>query len=299
MLIVVIPVIVLTLLFAWKYRASRWKAEYARKSLNTKALDAAMWLVPAFIVLALAVISWTMTHRLDPFRPIENKGKPLTIQVISLDWKWLFIYPDQKVAAVDEVAFPVNVPVHFFITSDTVMNSFFIPQLGSQIYAMAGMETKLNLEADETGKYLGENTQYSGDGFSHMRFDAMATTREDFYRWVATVRQSPETLDKDRLTEIEKPSARVPVEHFSSVTPKLFEAIISKYMSMGGDEPMPAAGQGADAGASGEDEVMLDFEFEFEGDFDARSAPPAGTDAAAAPEPSHPASKHNAIEEED
>jgi cytochrome o ubiquinol oxidase subunit 2 len=299
MLIVVVPVIALSIAIPWRYRATNTKATYAPDWAHSSLIEIVVWLVPALIVGALGYLVWTSTHRLDPYKPIASSVPPLEVQAVSLDWKWLFIYPDLGIATLNQLVFPTKTPLSLRITSDTVMTAFFVPQLGSQIYAMAGMETKLNLEADETGKYLGENTQYSGDGFSHMRFDAMATTREDFYRWVATVRQSPETLDKDRLTEIEKPSARVPVEHFSSVTPKLFEAIISKYMSMGGDEPMPAAGQGADAGAGGEDEVMLDFEFEFEGDFDARSAPPAGTDAAAAPEPSHPASKHNAIEEED
>jgi cytochrome o ubiquinol oxidase subunit II len=229
MLIVVIPVIVLTLLFAWKYRASRWKEEYARKSLNTKALDAAMWLVPAFIVLVLAIVSWTMTHRLDPFRPIENKGKPLAIQVISLDWKWLFIYPDQKVAAVDEVAFPVNVPVHFFITSDTVMNSFFIPQLGSQIYAMAGMRTELYLIADKPGTYAGFSANISGVGFSGMYFKARALSQEEFDKWLQEARAAPVRLDMEEYGRLKKPSEPNVVTYYSSADPNLFFDVIGQY----------------------------------------------------------------------
>jgi cytochrome o ubiquinol oxidase subunit 2 len=229
MLIVVIPVIVLTLLFAWKYRASRRKTKYARKPLKTKALDAAMWLVPACIVLALAVISWHMSHRLDPFRPIEDRGEPLTIQVVSLDWKWLFIYPAQKVAAVDEVAFPVNVPVHFLITSDTVMNSFFIPQLGSQIYAMAGMRSELYLIADTPGAYAGFSANISGVGFSGMTFSARALSEEQFEGWLRTARAAPVKLDREEYRRLKKPSEPHVVTYYSSADPDLFSDIIGEY----------------------------------------------------------------------
>jgi len=293
MLIVVVPVIALSILIPWRYRATNTKATYAPHWAHSNLIEAIVWLVPALIVGALGVLVWNSTHRLDPYKPIESNAPPLEVEAVSLDWKWLFIYPQLGIATLNQLVFPAKTPLTLRITSDTVMTAFFVPQLGSQIYAMAGMETKLNLEADKTGKYLGENTQYSGSGFSYMRFDGMATTKQDFDRWVEKVKRSPETLDQTRFAEIEKPSARVPVEHFSSVTPKLFESIIAKYMSMGGDKTMsmPAAGQ--DSGPGGMNMAIAGSE----GDPDPGSNP-AGTDATATSEPSHPATDHDATREE-
>jgi cytochrome o ubiquinol oxidase subunit 2 len=292
MLIVVVPVIALSILIPWRYRATNTKATYAPHWAHSTLIEVVVWLVPALIVGALGVLVWSSSHRLDPYKPISSDVLPLEVEAVSLDWKWLFIYPQLGIATLNQLVFPAKTPLSLRITSDTVMTSFFIPQLGSQIYAMAGMETRLNLEADDTGSYLGENTQYSGDGFSHMRFDAMATTSEDFYRWVATVRQSPETLDQDQLSEIEKPSARVPVEHFSSVTPKLFDSIIAKYMSMASKESMPAAGQREGAGRSN----MLMFDFD--GNSNPGGTSPAETDEAAVIESVHPGAQHHATPEE-
>ena len=229
MLLIVVPVIFMALLFAWKYRASRKPEATPRKPLNAKVMELFMWLVPAGIVGALAVIGWTMTHRLDPYRPIQGQGAPLVVQVIALDWKWLFIYPDQKVAAVNEVAFPVNVPVRFLLTSDTVMNSFFIPQLGSQIYAMAGMRSELNLIADKAGAYSGFSANISGLGFSGMKFQAHALPGEQFNRWVRAARAAPLTLDKTEYRRLTKPSRNNPVVYYSSTDPALFMDVISKY----------------------------------------------------------------------
>ena len=149
MLIVVIPVIVLTLWFAWKYRASNTSATYLPNWSYSHRIEAVCWAVPCAIIVVLGVLTWKTTHQLDPFRPIDSKVKPITIEVVSLDWKWLFIYPEQHIATVNEIQFPAGTPVNFRITSDTVMNVFFIPQLGSQIYAMAGMQTQVNLIANE------------------------------------------------------------------------------------------------------------------------------------------------------
>jgi cytochrome o ubiquinol oxidase subunit 2 len=292
MLIVVVPVIVLSILIPWRYRATNTKATYTPDWAHSILIEVVVWLVPALIVGALGVLMWGSTHRLDPYKPIASDVPPLEVEAVSLDWKWLFIYPQLSIATLNQLVFPAKTPLSLRITSDTVMTSFFVPQLGSQIYAMAGMETKLNLEADKTGKYLGENTQYSGNGYSYMRFDAMATTKEDFDRWVEKVKRSPEVLDHERLAEIEKPSARVPVEHFSGVTPKLFDSIIAKYMSMGGDESMPAAGQGAGTG------LMDELRFDFERNSKPGGPPPAGTDTAAPPEPVHPATQPTATPEE-
>jgi cytochrome o ubiquinol oxidase subunit 2 len=229
MLIVVVPIIVLTPLFVWKYRASRWKQEHAARPLYSKTLDAVLWLVPAAIVVVLGTINWHMSHRLDPFQPIASQAKPLDIQVISLDWKWLFIYPDEKIAVVNETAFPVNVPVTFHITSDTVMNSFFIPQLGSQIYAMAGMHTEVHLIADTVGEYLGISSNISGLGFSGMHFPARAMSPEDFTRWVSSAKASRKKLDMETYRQLGKPSYHNPVTYFTLAEPRLFQSVIGKY----------------------------------------------------------------------
>jgi cytochrome o ubiquinol oxidase subunit II len=180
MLIVVIPVIALTLLFAWRYRASNKNAEYRPNWSHSTGIEIAVWTIPTLIILFLGVLTWTSTHELDPYRPLESSVKPINVEVVALDWKWLFIYPDLGIASVNQLAIPVGTPVNFNITSDSVMNSFFIPQLGGQIYAMAGMQTKLHLIADEAGDYAGESANFSGKGFSDMKFRAIATSPADF-----------------------------------------------------------------------------------------------------------------------
>lgn len=297
MLIVVLPVIALSILIPWRYRATNTKATYAPGWAHSNLIEVVVWLVPALIVGALGFLVWTSTHRLDPYKPISSDVPPLEVEAVSMDWKWLFIYPQLGIATLNQLVFPAKTPLSLRITSDTVMTAFFVPQLGSQIYAMAGMETKLNLQADETGKYLGENTQYSGDGFSHMRFDAMATTKADFDRWVEKVKRSPQSLDKVRLAQIEQPSASVPVEHFSSVTPKLFESIIAKYMPMMGDDVQmstPASGQNAD----GMGMTMTVSAGERSGDEASRAVAAAESGSATASEPLTAATKHHATPEE-
>jgi cytochrome o ubiquinol oxidase subunit 2 len=229
MLIVVVPAIVLTLSFAWKYRATNRKAQYAPKWEHSKAVEAVIWLVPLAIVLVLGTVTWISTHKLDPFRPLEPGAKPLTIEVVSLDWKWLFIYPDQGIASVNEVAFPSGVPVTFEVTSDSVMNSFFIPQLGSQIYSMAGMRTEVHLKADHPGTYDGISANFSGAGFSGMGFKALAVPAKQFEDWVGAARKSPLELGQSEYERLAKPSENNPVEYFSAVTPGLFRDIIDKY----------------------------------------------------------------------
>lgn len=251
MLIVVVPVILLSLWIPRHYRAGNTKATYDPGWTHSNTLEAVVWLVPALIVAALGALVWVSTHRLDPYKPIASTVPPVEVQAISMDWKWLFIYPQFGIATVNQLVFPANTPLSLRITSDTVMTAFFVPQLGSQIYAMAGMETRLNLQADAPGSYLGENAQYSGKGFSQMHFEARATSREDFDRWVGKVRRSPDTLDKSRLVRLENPGAAAPVEHFSEVTPNLFETIVGKYSSMpwDGATPMPGEAGRSDPGA--------------------------------------------------
>jgi cytochrome o ubiquinol oxidase subunit 2 len=230
MLIVVIPVILLTLYFAWKYRASNTSATYTPNWSYSHRIEAVVWAVPIAIILVLGTITWKSTHELDPFRPLESKVKPITIEVVSLDWKWLFIYPDQHIATVNEVQFPANTPVNFKITSDTVMNVFFIPRLGSQIYAMAGMETQVHLIADQPGVYDGMSSNFSGAGFPDMIFKATASSPADFDAWVAKVKASGNKLGLDNYVELAKPSTKDPVKYFSTVEPVLFAAVLDKYM---------------------------------------------------------------------
>ncbi|SMF40059.1 ubiquinol oxidase subunit II [Pseudogulbenkiania subflava] len=231
MLLVVVPVILMTLGFAWKYRASNKSATYDPKWSHSGKIEAVVWIIPIIIVSFLAVITWNSTHKLDPYRPLDSAVKPINVQVVSLDWKWLFIYPDLNIASVNQLVFPANTPVNFKITSDAAMNSFFIPQLGGQIYSMAGMQTKLHLIANEPGSYDGMSANYSGAGFSGMKFKATATaTPAEFDAWVKQVR-SGKPLDATSYAQLLNQSENNPVQHFSSVTPGLFYGVLNKYMA--------------------------------------------------------------------
>lgn len=233
MLIVVIPVIVLTLAIAWKYRASNTKAKYEPEWAHSTALEVVWWSIPCVIILILGIITWVSSHALDPYKRLDST-KPLTIQAISLNWKWLFIYPEQHIATVNYVQLPVNRPVEFLITSDAPMNSFAIPQLAGQIYAMAGMQTKLNLIANEVGDYKGLSTNYSGGGFSDMGFAVRASSQEEFDKWVKSAKQAPQKLTMDAYNKLIDPSTNNPVEYYSNVANNLFNDVIMKYMM-----PMP------------------------------------------------------------
>jgi len=233
MLIVVVPVLFLVFWFPRRYRASNSKATYRPKWSYSAKIDLAMWLVPVAIVTALGFLSWSATYSLDPYKPIASGVKPIRIQVVSLDWKWLFIYPDYDIAVVNQLVFPAKVPLSFRVTSATVLTSFFIPQLGSQIYAMAGRQSRLHLMADEPGTYAGHNQQFSGRGYADMHFRATAASGEQFEAWVQNTRQSPDTLDPARYEELARPSVGHPVTYFSSVTPGLFDHIIHKYLPTG------------------------------------------------------------------
>ena len=237
MLIVVIPVFIMAFWFARKYRASNTESTYMPKWSHSAKIEFFMWAVPFAIVTVLAILASTSTHSLDPYKPIPSAEKPINIEAISQDWKWLFIYPDQNIATVNEITFPVNVPVSFRITSDTVMTSFFIPQLGSQIYAMAGMQTRLHLLANKAGVYAGHNQQFSGRGYADMHFKANAVSREEFQSWVQKVRQSPEKLDLDQYEKLATPSVGHGVTYFSSVKPDLFDYILRKFDPTWGKHP--------------------------------------------------------------
>jgi cytochrome o ubiquinol oxidase subunit II len=229
MLIVVIPVFVMALWFPRRYKASAPKGDYDPKWSHSARIDLVVWTIPAVIVVALGILAWKETHRLDPFRPIDSTVAPISIEAVSLDWKWLFIYPEQNIATVNQLVFPANVPVSFTITSDTVMTSFFIPQLGSQIYAMAGRQSRLHLLADEPGVYVGQNQQFSGRGFSDMNFKVKVTSRKQFEAWIQKTRQSPDKLDLARYEALRKPSVASPVTSFSWVGHGLFDDIVNRY----------------------------------------------------------------------
>jgi cytochrome o ubiquinol oxidase subunit II len=229
MLIVVVPVAVMVLLFPRKYRSTNLKATYMPKWSRSALIEWVVWLVPALIITVLGTLIWHFTFHLDPYKPIDTGVKPISIEVVSLDWKWLFIYPDRNIAVVNQLVFPAGVPLSFKITSATVMTSFFIPQLGSQIYAMAGMQTRLHLLADEPGTYAGQNQQFSGRGYADMNFKAIAVSPKEYEAWVQKAKQSPDKLDLSRYEELEKPSSGYPVSLFSSVKPGLFDRIVRKY----------------------------------------------------------------------
>lgn len=231
MLLVVIPVIAMTLYFAWKYREGRDHEIYMPKWAHSHKIELVIWIVPIIIVLILGIITWRSTQALDPYKPLEHKRDHLTVEVISLNWKWLFIYPDQGVASVNELVIPTNIPVEFKITSDTTMNSFFIPQLGSQIYTMAGMETKLHLIADQPGTFKGFSANYSGAGFTGMKFDTIATpTEEGFKDWVSQLKQGNQSLTLPSYQTLAEPSENNPVSYYSSVSDGLFQKVVMKYM---------------------------------------------------------------------
>jgi cytochrome o ubiquinol oxidase subunit 2 len=228
MFVVVVPVIVVTLAFAWWYRASNPRAVRGLDVAYEGRIEFVTWSIPALIVILLGGVTWIGSHQLDPKAPITADTKPLRVDVVALDWKWLFIYPDQGIAAVNQLVVPAGTPVQFRLTSATVMNSFFVPQLGSQIYTMAGMTTHLNLLADRPGDYPGISANYSGDGFADMRFTVNAVSAGDFDKWVARTRGAGPALDAAGYAVLAKSSKAVPPATFGSVERNLFERIVNE-----------------------------------------------------------------------
>jgi len=231
MLVVVVPVILATLGFAWWYRSSNPRASRSTDQSFEGRLEFVLWSIPALIVILLGGVIWIGSHQLDPRASIAAKAATLEVDVVALDWKWLFIYPDQGVAAVNEMVIPAGTPIRLRITSATVMNSFFVPQLGSQIYAMGGMSAELNLLADEPGDYAGFSANFSGDGFSDMRFVAKAVSPGEFDAWITGARGAGPALDDAGYAALAKPSKAVPPMTYRLVEPKLFERIIDQTVS--------------------------------------------------------------------
>ncbi len=227
MLCIIVPVIVMTVAFAWWFRASNTKAKYLPEWEFSGRIEIVVWSVPAMVVLFLGGVAWVGCHELDPHHPLKSAQKPIRVEVVSLDWKWLFIYPDQGVASVNQLAIPVGVPVEFSLTSADVLNTFYVPRLGSMIYTMAGMVTHLNLEADQAGTYPGISAHYSGDGFSDMHFDTVAMPQAQFAQWISDARSSPKVIDHDTYDTLTKPTARNPVVTYRGATPDLFKQILA------------------------------------------------------------------------
>lgn len=233
MLIVVIPVIIMSFAFSHRYSVKNKKpGKYRPNWSHNVVLEAIWWGVPCIIIVALGIITWISSHKLDPYRRIDTVSKkpPMIIQAVALRWKWLFIYPKQNIATINEIDLPVGRQVEFYITSDAPMSAFFIPQLGSQIYAMAGMRTRLHLIGSVKGTYEGMNSQYNGEGFSDMHFKVHVTSQSDFQSWVNKVRASKPMLDIPEYQKIVKPSIADPVAYYRSVMPGLFMRIMDQYM---------------------------------------------------------------------
>ena len=228
-LIVVIPVFILLFSFAWKYRESNTKAQYSPDLDHSRIAETIWWLIPSVLITVLSVVTWNSSHQLDPYKAILSKNKQLTIQVVALDWKWLFIYPEQHIASVNQVQIPINTPVDFEITSDSVMNSFWIPQLGGQIYAMPGMSTNLNLMANQTGSFRGSSANISGSGFAGMSFVVKSTSTNEFENWANFVQHSSNGLNTGTYNKLAHPSENSPVAFYSYRMPDLFGTILMKY----------------------------------------------------------------------
>ena len=236
MLIIIVPVMALTVFFAWRYRAANTEATYKPDWDHSTQLELVIWAAPLLIIICLGAITWVATHLLDPYRPLARTEpgtpvaadvQPLEVQVVALDWKWLFIYPQQGVATVNELVLPVDRPVRFRISASSVMNSFYVPALAGQIYAMPGMETKLHGVFNKTGDFTGLSANYSGAGFSDMRFAARSVTPADFDAWAQSAKASGTTLDRATYLKLERPSEKEPAQRFATVDPGLFDAIVN------------------------------------------------------------------------
>jgi cytochrome o ubiquinol oxidase subunit II len=237
MLLIIIPVMALTVFFAWKYRQSNRDADYQPEWSHSTQLEVVIWAAPLAIIIALGAVTWVSTHELDPYRPlnrissiqpINSQHKPLSVEVVSLNWKWLFIYPDQGIATVNELAAPVDTPINFKITSSDLMNSFYIPALAGQIYSMAGMETKLHAVINKPGVYKGFSANYSGAGFSGMNFKFHGMTDADFNAWIQKVKSGGDDLSVPVYENLAKPSRYVPVHYYKSVAGNLYHDILNQ-----------------------------------------------------------------------
>lgn len=236
-LFVVIPVFILLFGIAWKYREGNAKARYTPNIGGSRKLEALWWGIPALIILVLSVVTWQSSHALDPFKELVSNKKHMVVEVVSLQWKWLFIYPELGIASVNYLPFPEQTPMHFQITSDAPMNSFWIPNLGGQVYAMSGMSTELHLQADQPGSYRGVSANISGAGFASMNFTAQSMKQADFDAWVQTAAASKNLLDSASYKTLAQPSTADAPKVFRLMDSNLYDTIMMKYM-------MPDMGSG-------------------------------------------------------
>jgi cytochrome o ubiquinol oxidase subunit 2 len=246
MLAIVVPTIVATFGFAWWFRASNHRATYLPDWEYSGRIELIVWSIPALVIILLGGVAWIGAHELDPAEPVapaetsSNDTPPLEVQAVSLDWKWLFIYPNQRIASVNELVLPAAVPVHFALTSGSVMNAFFVPRLGSMIYTMNGMTTQLNLRADAPGSFRGLSSAYSGDGFSDMHFAVRAVPADQFAAWIATARETGPALDADSYAALARQSTDVRPFTFRTADPGLFQQIVTRELPPG---PGPVNGR--------------------------------------------------------
>ena len=244
MLGIIIPTLAIAFWMAWRYRASNTKAEYLPYWSYSGRIEAVVWSIPILTIMFIGGVIWIGSYRLDPFRPLPSKTPPLEVQVVSLDWKWLFIYPQQGIATVNQVVVPAGVPVRFSITSASVFNVFFIPRLGSMIYAMPGMISQVNLQADRPAVLLGQSSHFSGDGFSDMQFQVHSVTPAQFNAWAQSVRSAGPVLDRTTYAGLARQSQRVGAFSYRAVDPQLFHAVALQHVAPGpGPEPPSPARQ--------------------------------------------------------
>lgn len=298
MLLIIVPVIFLTLFFAWRYRRSNTAANYAPEWHHSTRLEIVIWAAPLAIIIALGAITWISTHKLDPYRPLDRidadrpvpaDAKVLNVEVVALDWKWLFFYPDLGIATVNELAAPVDMPISFKITASSVMNSFYIPALAGQIYAMPGMQTRLHAVINKQGEYQGFSANYSGAGFSNMRFKFHGLDQEGFDAWVAQVKQKGTMLNRDSYLKLEKPSEKEPVRYYASADAGLYDAILNMCatpgkMCMNEMMHIDVMGGGGKESEENREKLTYDHRHGEEGSAEPAAAAPA-TDVPAGGEP--------------
>jgi cytochrome o ubiquinol oxidase subunit 2 len=236
-LFVVVPVFVMLGAFAWRYREGNTKAKHRPDEDGNKWLEILWWGIPIIIITILSVVTWVSTHQLDPYKPLASSEKPLKVQVVALQWKWLFLYPEQRIATVNELRIPVGVPVNFELTADAPMSAFWIPNLGTQVYAMNGMSSKLSLQADKEGVYRGSNSNINGEGYADMTFNAVAVPKDAFSAWAKATELASDRdgrhMDWDRYSEVAKPSRKEPVNYYHLHDLNLYNRVMQKYMPSG------------------------------------------------------------------
>lgn len=231
-MVIIVPVFAMLFAFAWKYREGNEKAKYTPEVSGNRWLETIWWAIPVIIIAILSVVTWYSSHDLDPYKQLDSDKKPIRVQVVALQWKWLFIYPDHGVASVNELRFPEKTPINFEITADAPMSAFWIPNLGSQTYAMNGMTSKLSLEADKAGEYRGSNSNINGKGYADMNFKAVVTSRQDFEQWIKNIVTPEDHLDimMSSYEVLAKPSTKDPVTYYMLHDPRLYDKILEKYM---------------------------------------------------------------------